>query len=287
MADEPTLRQKADALLALHLAPAILVLPNAWDAASSKVFELEGFRAIGTTSAGIAASLGYADGEQMTLAENMQVVQRVAASTTLPVSADVEGGYSIALEGVVATAIAVLAAGAVGLNLEDSTGDPAAPLLECARQADRLRAIRALDAETGISLVINARTDVYLVGDDPARSLRNAIVRGNAYREAGADCIFVPDLGNLDRQAIAILVKEIDAPLNLFVRATTPSIPELQQLGVARVSVGPGPMNAALGLLRRIARELLTTGTYGLMTEAPVTYVEVNQWFARGGAAHE
>lgn len=287
MPDVPTQRQKAETLRALHRAPRILVLPNAWDAASAMVFALEGFRAIGTTSAGIAASLGCADGERMRLAENMQVVQRIVASSDRPVSADVEAGYSASVEGVVTTARAVLAAGAVGLNLEDSTGDPAAPLLEPAVQEHRLRAIRALDSDTGIPLVINARTDVYLHDADPARSLRNAIARGNAYREAGADCIFVPDLGNLDRQAIAVLVQEIDAPVNIFVRATTPSIPELQDLGVARVSFGPGAMNAALGLVRRIARELTTSGTYGLLTDAPVTYAEVNQWFGRGAAAHD
>ena len=115
----------------------------------------------------------------------------------------------------------------------------------------------------------------------PLSCLRQAIERGNAYKEAGADCIFVPDVGGLDKKAIATLVKEIDAPMNIVAGATTPPIHELQEIGVSRVSVGPRPMRAVLSLLRKIAKELTTTGTYTLMSESSITYSEVNQWFAR------
>lgn len=275
-------RQKADDFLALHHAPTILILPNAWDVASAKIFELEGFKAIGTTSAGIASTLGYADGQHMSLAENMEVVQRIVNNTTLPVSADIESGYATSIEGVVKAAHAVLNVGAVGLNLEDSTGDPTTPLFDKALQQDRIKAIREMSIAKGIHLVINARTDVIMIGDDSPQSLRDAIDRGNAYREAGADCIFVPDVGNLDKKSIPILVKEIDAPINIIAGATTPPITELQEMGVSRVSVGPRPMRAVLSLLRKIAKELMTTGTYRLMSESSISYSEVNQWFARG-----
>jgi 2-methylisocitrate lyase-like PEP mutase family enzyme len=275
-------KQKADDFLALHHAPSILILPNAWDVASAKIFELEGFKAIGTTSAGIAATLGYADGQNMSLAENMEVVQRIANNTTRPLSADIEAGYATTIEGVVKAANAVLNVGAVGLNIEDSTGDPTAPFFDQALQQDKIKAIREMSAVQGIHLVINARTDVIMFQGESPQTLREAIDRGNAYREAGADCIFVPDVGNLDNKTIPILLKEIDAPINIIAGATTPSILELQKMGVARVSVGPRPMRAVLSLLRKIAKELMTTGTYALMTESSITYSEVNQWFTGG-----
>ncbi len=277
-------KQKADDFLALHHAPTILMLPNAWDVASEKIFELEGFKAIGTTSAGIAAMLGYADGQHMSLAENMEVVQRIVNNTTLPVSADIEAGYATSIEGVVKAANAVLNVGAVGLNLEDSTGDPNTPLFDKALQQEKIKAIREMSVAKGIHLVINARTDVIMNNDDSPQYLREAIECGNAYREAGADCIFVPDVGNLDKKLFPVLVKEIDAPINIIAGATTPPIPELQDMGVARVSLGPRPMRAVLSFLRKIAKELMTTGTYKLMTESSISYSDVNQWFTRGSS---
>jgi len=282
MMDMERQKQKADDFLALHHAPTILILPNAWDVASEKVFEIEGFKAIGTTSAGIAATLGYADGQHMSLAENMEVVRRIVNNTTLPVSADIEAGYATSIEGVVKAAHAVLNVGAVGLNLEDGTGDSAAPLFDKVLQQEKIKAVREMAVANGIHLVINARTDVYLVDDASTHCLRHAIDRGNAYRGAGADCIFVPDVGGLDKKAIATLVKEIDAPINIVAGATPPPIPELQDMGVSRVSVGPRPMRAVLSLLRKIAKELMTTGTCKLMSESSITYSEVNQWFTQG-----
>jgi len=286
MMDMERQKQKADDFLALHHAPTIFILPNAWDVASGKVFEIEGFKAIGTTSAGISATLGYADGQHMSLAENMEVVRRIVNNTSLPVSADIEAGYATSIDGVVKAARAALNAGAIGLNLEDGTGDSTTPLFDKVLQQDKIKAIREMADAEGIPLVINARTDVYLVDDASTRCLRHAIDRGNAYKEAGADCIFVPDVGGLDKKDIAILVNEIDAPVNIVAGATIPPIPELQELGVSRVSVGPRPMRAVLGLLRRIAKELMTTGTYQLMSETSITYSEVNHWFARGRSNH-
>lgn len=273
-------KQMAADFLALHHAPTILILPNAWDVASAKIFELEGFKAIATTSAGIAATLGYPDVQRMSLTENLEVVQRMINHTTLPVSVDIEAGYATSIAGVVKAAQAVLDAGAVGLNLEDGTGYPANPLFEKALQQEKIKAIREMSMAKGIHLVINARTDVVMINDDSPQNRREAIDRGNAYKEAGADCIFVPDIGNLDKKSIALLVKEIEAPVNILAGATTPPIVELQEMGVARVSLGPRPMRAVLSLLRKIAQELMTTGTYKLMSESSISYSEVNQWFS-------
>ena len=188
-------KQKADSFLIMHNAPSILILPNAWDVVSGKIFELAGFKAIGTTSAGIAATVGYADGQKMSLAENIEVVQRIVNSTTLPVSADIEAGYSTSIEQVVNAAESVLNVGAVGLNLEDGTGNSDTPLFEKSLQQEKIKAIREMSTAKGIHIVINARTDVYLVSDDNTKLLQYAVDRGNAYKEAGADCIFIPDIG--------------------------------------------------------------------------------------------
>ena len=272
-------QQKAADFLALHHAADLFILPNAWDAASGKVFELEGFRAIGTTSAGVAAVIGHADGQEMNLADNLGIAQLIVRSTLLPVSVDIEAGYATSIDGVAQAASAVLDIGAVGLNLEDSTGDPDAPLCSKSLQQEKIQAIRAMAEQRGIHLLINARTDTCLIENDINRGVREAIDRGNAYREAGADCVFIPDMDNLDLAAISVLASEIDAPINVIAGPNTPAIHILQDIGVSRVSLGPRPMRATLSLLRKIARELNTTGTYDLMTEASITYSEVNQWF--------
>lgn len=224
--------------------------------------------------------LGYADGQKMSLVENMDVVRRIVKNTFLPVSADIEAGYAVSTEGVVEAARAVLEVGAVGLNLEDSTGNIQIPLYDQFLQQETIKAVREMSIDKGIHLVINGRTDAYMHSQKPADGLREAIKRGNAYRVAGADCIFVPDVGNLDKKRIETLVKEIDAPINIIAGASTPPILELQGMGVSRVSVGPRPMRAVLSLLRQIAKELTMKGTYKLMMESSISYSEVNKWFA-------
>lgn len=274
-------KQKAADFLALHAASPILLLANAWDATSAKIFEQEGFKAIGTTSAGISASLGYPDVQRMSLEDNLSVVQRMVRHTELPVSVDIEAGYSDTIDGVVDAARAVLAIGAVGLNLEDSTSLPEKPFYEMTEQAERIAAIREIATKAGIHLVINARADFYMLSDEPkAQRLSATIAHANAYRAAGADCIFVPDVGDLDREAIAVLVNEVDAPLNIIAGADSPPLAELEALGVARVSLGPRPMRSVLTFLREIAGELIKKGTYELMSTSTVTYAEVNGWFS-------
>ncbi len=270
-------RQRAESFLAMHRAPPMLVLPNAWDVISAKIFEREGFRAIGTTSAGVAAVLGYADGERMSLAENLDLVGRMALHVKVPVSADLEAGYATTPAGVAASAKAVWDCGAVGLNLEDGTGDPARPLVDRSLHVERIVAIREWTSAAGVPLVVNARTDAYIISEPSAAvCFRNAVERAHAYVEAGADCIFVPDVGALDKATIAHLVREIDAPVNIIAGAHTAPLSELKEIGVARVSFGPRPMRATLALLRRISKELLGAGTYDLLTRDSISYAEVN-----------
>ncbi len=274
--DTITQQARAEVLRALHHGPSPLILPNAWDVVSARLFEEAGYRAIGTTSAGIAAALGYPDGERVPRDEMLAVVERIARAVKVPVTADVEAGYADTPTEVARTARAVIAAGAVGLNLEDGAGGPERPLADITVQAAKLRAVREAATAAGVPLVINARTDVYwlAVGDADGR-FAAAVQRLRAYWAAGADCLFVP--GVSDGAAIGWLVGAVDGPLNVLVGAETPAIADLGRLGVRRVSVGSGPLRATLGLVRRIADELLWQGTYTCMTTDAIPYAEINQ----------
>src|SRR5437763_1700183 len=187
-----TQRDKAERLRDLHRGPSVLVLPNAWDVVSAVLFAQAGFSAIGTTSAGIAATLGYPDGERISRDEMLAAVARIAAAVDLPVTADMEAGYGDTVVAAVATAEGVIAAGAVGLNLEDAVGaadSGPGPLADVAAQAEKIKAIGTVAAERGAPLVVNPRTDVYLreVGD-PAARFAEAVRRLTAFRQAGAAC---------------------------------------------------------------------------------------------------
>ncbi|WP_313695154.1 isocitrate lyase/PEP mutase family protein [Halorarum halobium] len=244
-----------------------LVLPNAWDAASAIVYETLGFAAVGSSSAGVAASLGLPDGEVVGRDEMLAAVGRMADAVDLPVSADVEAGYGDGPEAVAETVRLTIEAGAVGVNLEDGTGDPDDPLVDVETHAAKIRAAREAAEEAGIPLAINGRTDVFWseVGDGADRVART-VERANAYREAGSDCLFVP--GVTDPEEIEALVDGIDGPINVLGGPGAPSVPELGNLGVARVSVGSGPMRATLVHLRDVGEELREDGTYGGMENA-------------------
>jgi 2-methylisocitrate lyase-like PEP mutase family enzyme len=268
------LRDKADRLRALHAGPKILVLCNVWDAASARIVEHAGFPAIATTSAGIANSLGYPDGQRISRAEMLDAVARIARSVSVPVSADLESGYGRAPEAAAETARAAIAAGAVGLNLEDALDER--EFFDIALQCDRVRAACQAARDAGVPLVVNARTDVYLAGSgSPDDQFAEAVRRANAYREAGADCLFVP--GVSDAAVIARLVREIHGPINILAGPATPPVPELEKLGVRRVSMGSGPMRATMALTQKIARELAQSGSYASFTRDTISYRQANQ----------
>lgn len=252
-----------------------MLLPNAWDVASARILEECGFPAVATTSAGIAFSLGYADGQKISKEEMFAAVARIARVVKVPVTADVESGYGNRPEDAAQTARAVIEAGAVGMNLEDATADSDRPLAELSAQLEKIHAVREAAAGLGVPLVLNARTDVYLLQvGDPANRYDEAVRRLSAFRDAGADCVFVPGLQ--DVATIRRLVADLHCPVNILAVPGSPSVPELRKLGVARVSLGSGPMRATLGLLRRLAEEVKTSGTYAAMEGAP-SHAEMNQ----------
>jgi 2-methylisocitrate lyase-like PEP mutase family enzyme len=267
MSTEPQ-KAKSEAFRALHRGN-ILILPNAWDAASARVIQQAGFSAVATTSAGIAFTLGYPDGQRISREEMLAIVGRIARAVKVPVTADVEAGYGNRPEDAARTARDVLAAGAVGMNLEDATGDPLRPLFDLPLQIERVKAVRELP------IVLNARTDVYLLEvGAPEKRYDEALRRLTAYRNAGADCMFAPGLR--DTATIGRLVKDLQCPVNILAGPGSPTVPELQTLGVARVSLGSGAMRATLGLLRRIAEELKNSGTYATL-EGAIPFPEVNR----------
>src|SRR5947209_1006975 len=227
--------QKAERLRDLHKGPEILVLPNAWDCASAKIFERAGFPAIATTSAGVAFSLGYPDGQRISLTDMVAEIKRIAHCVSVPVTADLEAGYG----DVACTASALVRSGAVGLNLEDVDDAESGRLVELSQQVDRIRTIREVGNEAGVPLVINARTDYYLAEiGDPAERFEATCHRLKQYREAGADCVFVP--GIADSELIRRFIEVLRFPINVLVGPRTPPIRDLEALGVARVSVGSG-----------------------------------------------
>jgi len=266
-----------DTFRQLHHQDDPLLLPNAWDAASARLFEEAGFPAIGTTSAGIAFSLGFPDGEQAPFAEITAAVARIVRAVRVPISADIEAGFGDAPEEIVRSCRAILETGAVGVNLEDRSRDRTR-LTDIAVQGERIQAVKQA-SRGGDALVVNARTDVFLASiGAPETRFDETVRRCNAYRAAGADCLFVP--GVTDEETIARLVRVIDGPLNILAGAGTPPVERLASLGVARVSLGSGPMRATLGLLRRIAKELLETGTYAALTSGAIPYDEANRLFS-------
>jgi 2-methylisocitrate lyase-like PEP mutase family enzyme len=275
-ANDIVLKAKADAFRSMHHAPPLLVLPNAWDAVTARLFVQAGARAIATTSAGVAATLGYADGQNVPSELMMQAIARIANAVSVPVTADIESGYADSPKQLRESMRAVINAGAIGVNLEDGTGDSSQPLVALEEQIERLRAAREAADHINVPVVINARTDVYLekVGE-PATRFAETVRRLNAYREAGADCLFVP--GVTDMPTLTQLVQSVAGPLNVLAGAGMPPVTDLQRIGIARLSVGSGIMRATLAVARDAVNELLQKGTYNTFLDRNISYNEVNE----------
>ena len=268
-------KKKAEAFRAMHTGTGTLLLPNVWDVASARIIEEAGFPAIATTSAGIAFAHGFPDGQKIPTDRMIDAIAYIASAVNLPVTADAEAGYGKEPEDAGRTATNVINAGAVGMNFEDATGDPSHPLFELSLQLERIRAIQETAEKLAVPLVLNTRTDVYLLQiGDPAKRYDEAVRRLAAFRDAGADCVFIP--GIRDAETIGRIVADLRCPVNILAVPDSPSVSKLVELGVKRISLGSGPMRAALGFLRRLAEEVKTAGTYKLMEDAP-SHAEMNR----------
>ncbi|HUJ94748.1 MAG TPA: isocitrate lyase/phosphoenolpyruvate mutase family protein [Terriglobales bacterium] len=278
MVDGEALKAKAQAFRLMHRGPKILVLPNAWDAVSARILAEAGFGAIATTSGGIAFSLGYPDGQHIARDEMLAVVRRIASAVKVPVTADVEAGYGKRPEDARRTAEAVIEAGAVGMNFEDATGERERPLEDLTLQLEKIAAVKEAARAAAVPIVLNARTDVFLLEVGPAeKRYAEAVRRLSAFRDGGADCVFLP--GVRDRETIERAVRDLKCPVNILAGPGSPPVTELQKLGVARVSVGSGLTRATLGSLRKMAIELKNRGTYESL-EIGIPYAELNRLMA-------
>ena len=265
----PSLSQKEKAQLfrSLHTGSSMLVLPNVWDAASARVCELAGFPAVATTSSGVAAAYGQLDGQLISKESLIATTTSIAKSVACPVSVDAEAGYGGNMTEVVETIRAIIEAGAVGINIEDSSKGADEALVDVAYQVELIQALRQLGETLDIPFVINARVDVFVLeAGEPASRSEQAIKRGNAYLQAGADSVY--PIGPSNVETVTRLVQGIQGPVNILVGPTSPTLPELAKLGVARVSFGSALMRAALGQLRLVAQELYAQGTYQQMSAA-------------------
>jgi 2-methylisocitrate lyase-like PEP mutase family enzyme len=237
------LAERANALRALHRPGDPVVLPNAWDPPSARRLAGTGAAALATTSVGVAEALGYEDGEVTPAPEMLAAVGRIAAAVDVPVTADLEAGYGLSPDELVA---GLLAAGAVGLNQED-TDHTTGRLADPDAHAERLAAIKDAGRRAGVDVVLNARVDSFLraaPAADPEAVLDDAVARGRRYAEAGADCVY--PFAARGRAAIRRLVEEVGAPVNIVAVPTGLGRSELAELGVARVSFGGGLAQCAL-----------------------------------------
>jgi 2-methylisocitrate lyase-like PEP mutase family enzyme len=261
----------------LHQGPGLLLLPNAWDAITARLIESLGAKAIATTSAGLAWSHGYPDGNALPEDQLIAATRDIARVIRLPLTVDIEAGYSDDPGAVARLVARILAVGVVGINIEDGAGSPD---LLC----EKIAAIRDHVAHSGTDLFINTRTDVYLRGVASGEAAIEEIIRrASRYRAAGCDGVFVPGLSAADAMA-AISAAIEPMPLNIMAVPNLPSMDTLQKSGVRRLSAGSSIAQAALGCTRHLVAGFLA-GTMSEMFDASADYDAVNQLFAT--SAHD
>jgi 2-methylisocitrate lyase-like PEP mutase family enzyme len=258
---------KAELFRAMHGGPPLLVLPNAWDAASARIVAAAGYPAIATTSGGVAWALGYADGEAAPWPEVVAATARIARAVSAPVTADIETGYGDSPEAVARSIADIIAAGAVGVNLEDGLREGAAPIRPIADAAARIAAAREAARAAGVPIVINARTDLFIknIGDEESR-FTEAVARASAYLAAGADCFY--PIALRDTRMIGRLVAAVAAPININVRAGYPALAELEALGVRRISTATQLPLVAMGVVRQVVEQMRATHRFDALNPA-------------------
>jgi 2-methylisocitrate lyase-like PEP mutase family enzyme len=262
--------KKVDYFRSLHHANHMLILPNAWDAATARLFEDEGFKAVATTSAGMMVSLGYEDGEYISKDEFISAIARIAEAVTVPLSVDLVSGFGDNEKQVVNMVKEVADKGVIGINIEDFE-HASKKLLSVEKQVNKIKAIK----RSGIDIFVNARTDAlrFAAGTEEDK-FKEALARGEAYKNAGADCIY--PMGLVDKEKIASYVDKIDFPINVMLRKGIPSINDLEELKVARLSFGPSAIYATMGLLKKASRQILNDRRFEILLEDAISYEELN-----------
>ena len=272
-------KERARVFSALHKEKKMFLLPNAWNVGSAYVFARQGFKAVATSSAGIAYDLGYPDGEDIAFDDLLYVVDKIAGRIDIPLSVDFERGYAETGEGVKDNARRLLLAGAVGFNIEDGLPDGTLSPLE--EQLSKIKALAVLKQELDLDFVINARTCAYWLNvADDEQKFKIACERGNAFAAAGADCIFVP--GTLNEMTVAQLVQGINAPVNIILNGAYHDFAGLSKLGVRRLSVGSGPVRYIFDKTIQLA-DALRQGKVDDILNNKFTYAQANAYFTKDG----
>lgn len=258
---DPKQVHKAEAFRDLHLHDGIFVMPNAWNAGSAYLLAQADFHAIGTTSAGIAYGLAIPDYEgRLSRDAALDETRRIAAAVEVPVSMDAEDGYAHEPDDVATTIRMVVEVGAVGASIEDHPGTIDRPLYDRTQATERIRAARNAADSLGVPFTLTARAECYFV--DHSKPFAESVERANLYREAGADCLYVPGVSDVD--TIAALVREVDGPVNVVMGLVGAplTVTQLEDLGVKRITIGGSLARATFGLVRRAAEEIRDHGTF-------------------------
>lgn len=278
MMSDTSQHKRAKQFQALHGDSGCFIMPNAWDAGSAAILSAAGFKAIATTSAGIAFSLAKPDYvNALSREENMAAINAICSATDVPVSADTENGYGETVNDVMTTVSLTIATGAVGGSIEDYTGVPERGLFDIEQAAERVSAARAAGDASGLPFTLTARAECFLF--DHPDPLNESIRRLNRYREAGADCLYAP--GPVDAETIATLVKEVDGPINVVAGLSPASLSAsaLANLGVRRISTGGALARAALAVVRNAGQEMMQHGTFSFAGKA-IADSELSEMFA-------
>jgi len=261
---------KADQFRRLHHSGKLLILPNIWDSLGARLLESLQYPAIATASASIAYSHGFQDGENLPLAQLLPLLTTIAQSSNLPVTADIESGYAANNHQLEENIKAFIATGIVGINIEDTDKDTQ-QLYPITHQCERIQTIRKVADELGVPLFINARTDVFIHSSHESieTKLNEAINRGLAYKQAGADGIF--PIALRQQAAIETLVKELQLPINLLALPGIPDLDTLKKIGVTRVSLGPGFLKIAIQAMKKLAESLKNEEGLNAIIENEIT----------------
>ncbi|MEO9802683.1 MAG: isocitrate lyase/phosphoenolpyruvate mutase family protein [Reichenbachiella sp.] len=244
--------KKAETLLSLHHSEKLLILPNVWDVLGAKLLESEGFEAIATASASVAFSRGFDDNQEIDFTTLLRLFRSICQSTSLPVTVDIERGYADSLDQLTENIKNLISCGVVGLNIEDSN-KKGENLESIEHQCEKIQLIRQVADNLGIPLVINARTDVFLMKSYEDNRLSESIRRGQQYKHAGADCFYPILCSNDELKEINLAV---DLPVNVLAQQDTHSVSELERLNIARLSLGPALLRSALMKMRETVRSL-------------------------------
>lgn len=274
-----TQKEKAEKFLALHHTDKTLILPNAWDCASAKIFEAAGFPAIATTSSGISFSCGCQDGEHILPKLMLEVIARIVQSVSVPVTADIEGGYAHGDDNKFTRFInEVIDTGVAGINLEDSNSITK-ELNDLKYQTKLIKKVRELSSKKKVHLFINARTDAMRIGHGGLKArIAESIRRAKAFEESGADGIFVPFVH--ENETVAALKKAITLPLNILIESTL-DVATLKKLKVNRISTGSGPSLATLSLLKRISAELQQSDQWNILFDKQISYADMSNYLEK------